>query len=113
MINRRYLRMNRKYMHSDMSTTYNNQFIDPNFSSNEEDEEVEKIPLPNEVEKHSDLHKRPQNSSHVFFRSIFSNIQIDDIILIGLLILLFYEGLIDEFLIISLIYLLMPIGFKI
>lgn len=67
--------------------------------------EVEKIPMPNE----NPIPLKPEpirNNGPAFLNNFLNNIHADDIILLGLILILIQEKLEDEFLIIVLIYLL-------
>jgi len=70
-----------------------------------EKSEVEKIPLPNE----NPIPSQPgtvRSNRPMFLSNFFRNIHADDIILLGLILILIQENLEDEFLIIVLLYLL-------
>jgi len=76
-------------------------------SYNQEEKEVLKIPPPNEPEKNPAAYEEPKNGNRGLLSSLFrGRIQIDDIILIGLILLLFDEGMEDDTLMILLVYLL-------
>jgi hypothetical protein len=70
--------------------------------------EVGKIPLPNEFETETGSRKFA-NTSFLpdVFSKILGRIRLDDIILIGLIIVLLQERIEDEFLLIILIYILL------
>lgn len=70
--------------------------------------EENNIPLPNEFESDPGL-KRNQSLSFLpnIFNRIFGRIELDDIILIGLIFILLQEKIEDEFLLILLIYILL------
>lgn len=70
---------------------------------------IEKIPLPNEIENINAIerqHERTDNNIRTLFGNLFKNICFEEILLIGLIILLIEEGAVDEFLLIVLIYIL-------
>lgn len=66
-----------------------------------------RIPLPDEVENDNEIIEsgRKKDSGNIF--SIFENIGLDDIIIIGLILILLAEKVEDDFLIIILLFLLL------
>lgn len=69
--------------------------------------ETPKIPLPNETESVEDNLADARGHNSNFIKIFNHKIFLDEIILIGLLIILFAEGIEDELLLIVLLYLLL------
>lgn len=70
--------------------------------------EAGKIPLPNEFETGPGLNRNsPLSFLPPVFSKILGRIELDDIILIGLIFILFQEKIEDEFLLIILVYILL------
>lgn len=64
------------------------------------------IPLPTDVENTNNQADRNKQQDNTFFSKLFKNIQIEELILLGLLFLFFMEGIEDEVLILLILYLL-------
>jgi hypothetical protein len=69
--------------------------------------ETPEIPLPNESENVEDNLLDTRGHSSAFINIFNHKIFLDEIILLGLLFLLFEEGVVDEFLVIILLYILL------
>lgn len=99
MLYKRHPNSNRKHMHSNSGT-------EVEAKKPEAIKAVSNIPLPNESE---DITEQPYDTRghSALFIDIFKNrIYLDEIILVGLIFLLFQEGIEDEFLLIILVYIL-------
>lgn len=64
------------------------------------------IPLPNNPEKVSEEVRSPKFSLPSAFNFIKDRLTLEEIILIGILIILLWEGVADEFLLLMLVYIL-------
>ena len=69
--------------------------------------ESTRIPLPNELENEREVPARGRRSGLFpvdFLSSLTSRIRLEDIILLGLILLLLYEGIQDDLLLVVLLY---------
>lgn len=108
MIYRKFPVLRKKYMYVNPAPAANSAAMGQAESSFRE---IEKIPLPNEIENGINLPDQnnddvgiTRNRNKPFLSSVFQNIQPDDIILLGLIFILYQEGIDDEILLILLIY---------
>lgn len=93
--------VNRRYSHTDTDTNANINLEKPH-------NDIEKIPLPNEVDE---LSNSSTGMANLHRKSIFDlfmkRIHIDDIIIVGLIFLLLDEGIDDDILLLLLVYILL------
>lgn len=107
MANRRYQSDRRRYYYPDASIRPNLLKDDDSIVKNTL-EEVVHIPPPNELESTTARRFRTKNTRGMpDFLNIFKTIKLDEIILIGLILVLLDEGIEDEILLVVLVYLLL------
>lgn len=99
MLHRKRTQSNRKY-----APIHNGK--NPDVSNTSDYQNINFIPLPNEPEKTSGYQKHDARISNPF-SFLTERIKLEEIILIGLIFLLFEEGIQDEFLLLVLVYILL------
>lgn len=98
-------RTNRKYLHTDTGTDSKGVATDINTDIIKE---TVKIPLPTEVEISSDTAENTRGAHKPsIFNILKGRITIEEIILLGLIVLLLDEGIEDDMILILLIYILL------
>lgn len=99
MLYKRHPTTNRKYVHAADGVNLNTDM------GQEIQEEIRQIPMPNEVDSLPPPPRKALDKHRPSFLDAFKNrIQLDDIILLGLLFLLLDESLEDDLLLIILVY---------
>jgi hypothetical protein len=98
--------MPRKYTYTNNSLLHNESFNNPNINT-ESIKITDDIPLPNNIENSPGSLNRKQTNPVSSILSIFKDkITLEEIILIGVIIILLLEGIEDEFLLLMLAYIL-------
>lgn len=101
MVYKRIPQNHRKYPHSSTNQTSSTTADSDTIKG------MDQIPLPNEVEEAPHMFSKTRyGHKPSFLDSVTKHIQVDEILIIGLIFLLFTEGLEDDILIILLIYIL-------